>query len=197
MAKQKHKTREDWLAAAVVELTKLFKRHGYDVPKGVKVTCGWPGGGSIHKRIGECWPAESSAGKFHELFISPILDDVTGECGVLSTLVHEMVHAVVGCKHGHKAPFKVCATNMGLEGKMTATNAGKELQQTLATLASRLGAYPHKRLVPTKRTTKQTTRLLKVVCPGCDYVARVTRTHLDEKGPPICPLCNLQFEEGD
>jgi hypothetical protein len=195
MPKKTYTTREDWLAAAVTLLTSLFERNGYAVPKGVKVTCGWPGCGSIFKRIGECWPAESSEGMFHELFISPRLDDVIGEQGVLATLVHEMVHATVGCKAGHKGPFRKCATALGLEGKMTETIAGAELCKELEIISSKLGPYSHKRLIPIKGVKKQTTRLLKVQCPTCDYVARVTRTHLSEKGAPICPICAVQFEE--
>lgn len=190
-----YKTREDWLAAAVDLLMPTFKRHGYTIPEQVKVTCGWPGGRSIFKTIGQCWPAESSTGKFHEIFISPMLDDVIGPRGVLATLVHELCHAVVGCKEGHKGKFPPCAKALGLAGKMTSTEAGPELLKELETLASKLGPYPHKKLIPAKGIKKQTTRLIKVACPQCDYIARVTRTHLDEKGPPICPECSVPFEE--
>lgn len=38
---------------------------------------------------------------------------------------------------------------------------------------------------------KQTTRMVKVVCAGCGYVARTTHKWLDEAGAPICP-CNQE-----
>lgn len=34
---------------------------------------------------------------------------------------------------------------------------------------------------------RQTCRLLKVECPTCGYIARVTRKWLDARGAPICP----------
>jgi hypothetical protein len=185
-----YKVREDWLFAAVHQLKPLFKRAGFAVPDGVKVACGWPGGASIFKTIGQCWTAEASEGQYHEIFISPVLADVSR---VLSTLVHEIVHATAG--HGHKGPFKKCATALGLIGKMTNTEAGPVLLKSLELVASTLGPYPHRKLVPSKGAKKQTTRLIKVACPECDYVARVTRVHLDEKGPPICPACKISFEE--
>lgn len=40
------------------------------------------------------------------------------------------------------------------------------------------------------------TRMLKAECMACGYVARVTRTHLERVGPPICP-CNSQPMRSD
>jgi hypothetical protein len=49
-----YKICEDWLFAAVHQFRLLFKRHGYDMPDSVKVTCGWPGGKSKNRdRIAE------------------------------------------------------------------------------------------------------------------------------------------------
>lgn len=39
----------------------------------------------------------------------------------------------------------------------------------------------------TNAPKKQTTRLMKVLCADCGYVARVSRKWLDEVGPPHCP----------
>lgn len=39
-----------------------------------------------------------------------------------------------------------------------------------------------------RKRPKQTTRLLKVTCPSCKYIARITTTWL-RTGRPLCP-CN-------
>jgi hypothetical protein len=177
-------TREEWLVAAVEALTPLFAEVGKTVPT-VRVSCGFPGGGSARKRIGECWSTKTAKDKIANVFISPVLDDPTV---VLSTLTHELVHAVDDCASGHKGEFRKIATAVGLAGKMTATHAGEVLQARLVEIANELGAYPHSALSLGGRP-KQSTRLLKVSCPECGYIARVTAKWLEEIGAPICP-CN-------
>lgn len=61
--KTKFKTREQWLNAAIVDLTKLFKDK---VPQNVKVSCGFPSRqalGARRQRVGECWSDKASEGK--------------------------------------------------------------------------------------------------------------------------------------
>ena len=194
--KKDHTTREAWLIEAVDLLRPLFAEHDLKVPAKVRVACGWPGGGSINRRIGECWDAKCSADKSVEMFISPRLSKVLEPQGVLATLVHEMVHAVVGNKAGHKGPFREAAKGVGLEGKMTATCAGDDLIETLTPIAEALGPYPHSMLTPSKQLKKKANcRLLKAQCPKCGYVVRVTRKWLDEAGAPICPTCEIPFIE--
>lgn len=60
-------------------------------------------------------------------------------------------------------------------------------------IAADLGPYPHAALSPGEGK-KQTTRLLKCVCPKCDYTARITLTWI-EQGLPICDTCGEQFIE--
>lgn len=45
-----------------------------------------------------------------------------------------------------------------------------------------------------RRQKRQSTRMRKVYCPDCKYVARVTRTWLDAKGAPICPCSMVPME---
>lgn len=176
--------RESWLLAATETLRDtLFKRGGETVPV-VKVSIGFPGGGSARKRIGECWNAKASADQVPQVFISPTLAD---PIRVLDVLVHELIHAIVP-DAGHKAPFKRIADKVGLTGKMTATVAGPELTKELGALADQLGAFPHAKLNLADRK-KQTTRLNKAECSACGYTCRVTAKWLNEMGPPLCP-CN-------
>jgi hypothetical protein len=162
--------------------------------------------------IGECWSPKASRDGHAEIFISPLLDDATGPHGVGATLVHELVHATVGNECGHRGAFKRVAEAVGLEGPMTATHAGGRLRELLGILLLGCGPYPHGRIVdrgmrvpepegprkpgrpktpepedrPADRPPKQGTRNLKVTCPTCGYVCRVTRKWLDI-GAPICP----------
>lgn len=186
----KHATREGWLIAATDLCRPHFEGAGYTVPKTVHVTCGWPsrgGEGSRKRTIGQCWPEQASEDKACQIFISPTLKDLVD---VLATHVHELVHAVVGCKNKHNKVFKKCALAVGLEGKMTATHAGEALNKQIADWGIKLGDYPHPMLKPGFRLgPKQTTRLIKCECAECGYNVRVTRKWLDEAGAPLCP-CN-------
>lgn len=193
-ANLKHKTREAWLMAAVDLLKPLFTENSYKVPEKLRVSCGFPSHNAFGKKQaeGECWSDHASKGKIFEIFISPILEKPVA---VLDVLVHEIVHATVGLKCGHKGAFKTCAIKVGLEGKMTSAAAGPDLLKRLGKLVPTLGTYPHDELSKmTNGKEKAGTRLLKITCPGCGYVLRVTRKWLEVGSPTCC--CGEEFEEG-
>lgn len=76
--KTDYKAREEWLSHAAHALREGFVTHGgVAVPADVKVSCGFPGGGSATRRIGECWPRSRSAAKLNEVFISPVSPKTT------------------------------------------------------------------------------------------------------------------------
>lgn len=195
--KTKHETREQWLEAAVRLLAPLFKGKGYEIPK-VKVSCGFPSGRALSRKnqaIGECWGKEITVDGMPQIFVSPIVKDPVK---VLDILVHEVVHSVVGAKAGHGGKFRKCALAVGLEGKMTATVAGENLNQELRVgFLPKLGVYPHAGLKPEARAVKkQTTRMVKCECKKCGYAVRTSRKWLDQAGAPLCP-CNeepMHFE---
>lgn len=197
----KHETREGWLNAAVELLRPRFKAHKKPIPKQVRVTCGWPSKSALaakSRRIGECWSSEASGDKHVEIFISPYLSGARvvgkgdnakdrGIVGVLDTLVHELVHAAVGLRCGHRGEFKRLALELGLEGPMKSCGAGAELEEDLLKIAKVLGPYPHAKLDKmTNGSKKQTTRLLKVECPGCGCLCRMSRKCVEEPGVPTC-----------
>lgn len=182
-----HETREEWLTDAIKTITeKQFKPAGYTLPA-VKVSVGLPYGRGSKKHIGQHWSPESSDDKRGSIFISPILDD---GLEVLGVLTHEMVHAAVGNNHHHGPVFRKCATKVGLVGKMTATTSGPELAKCLEKTLGELGPYPHAKLnLAENPVKKQGTRMIKMECGRCGYVARTTMKHLGIYGPLICP-CN-------
>ena len=108
--------------------------------------------------------------------------------GVLGTLVHELVHAVDDCQHGHKKPFKDIATRVGLTGKMTATLESEELNKYFKDkIISELGDYPHANIEVNKR--KQTTRMLKVECNACGFNYRTSRKMIERITNHTCNAC--------
>jgi hypothetical protein len=180
-------TREQWLAKAAVKLTRRIEAAGFKMPEKVRYTCGFPSKSALAKkrqRIGECWDAGCSKDGTFEISVSPTQADATR---VLDILLHEMIHSAVGLECGHKGNFKKCAVACGLDGKMTATTAGPELAKDLTKLAEQLGPYPHAKLEGRKSNApkKQGTRMLKLECVDCGYVARTTKKWI-ETGLPTC-----------
>jgi hypothetical protein len=190
--KSKFSTREQWLQAAIGLMGPVFKQSDYKVPK-VRVSCGWPSRRATsanNMTIGQCWDKSAASDKVSQIFISPYLADSFTRQGVLPTLIHEVCHAVVGCKEGHNRVFGACARAVGLEGKLTSTHAGKQLMENCKKWTKRLGDYPHSRLNARKSPVKvQGTRLLKCECGKCGYVCRVTNKWIEQLGAPLCP-CN-------
>jgi hypothetical protein len=192
-------TREEWLNLAGGHLARLIVEAGYEMPAtGIRYSVGWPSKGGLGKAkrvIGQCWDKGCSGDKTFEIFVSPVEGKAVA---VLGTQLHEMIHAVVGLKEGHKGAFKQLAVKLGFEGPMTETPVGSDLKLKLAAIADKLGAYPHAKLEGRANSgpPKQGTRLIKCECGSCGYVARTTRKWLDDVGAPICP-CNAKPMQED
>lgn len=180
--------RETWLNLMVEALRGDFEAVGYEIPEGVKVSCGWSSRGAKGKAgnsvLGECWSPECSAIGNHEIFMSPI---DANPLTVGATLVHELIHAVIGIDEKHGKVFAKAAKALGLVGKMKSTTAGADLQGRLADLVEGVGPYPHAELkAMTNGKKKQATRMIKVVCPSCGYTCRIAQAWIDN-GLPSCP----------
>jgi len=183
-------TRENWLIMATSKLNDgVFKQCGYEVPQDVKVSCGFPasGGrtGAKHQAIGTCHNRASSKAGVNEVYISPTQDD---SIRVLDVLTHELIHAIDDCISGHKGLFRTIAVDVGLEGKMTSTHAGKELTAKLEKIVKELGEYPHAE-VSTANKKKQGTRNIKVECSNCGFGWRASQTMIDRMNNAICNSC--------
>lgn len=182
------KTREQWLNAAVESFRPYFLGHGLTVPP-LRISCGFPSKGATSptkRRIGECWDGLTAADGKPQLFISPFLDEVATEGGVLATVVHEIIHATIGCEAGHGPKFVKTMKRVGLAGKATATVAGPDLLPLIERVGGELGAYPHVKLSLKLERKKQTTRMRKCECLACGYTVRLTQKWIDI-GFPICP----------
>lgn len=180
----KYETREAWLNAGVDALRSHFADVGFPVPTVVRVSVGFPR--AKRKAVGQCWKRSAAKDGVSQIFITPSEADAVE---VLDTLAHELVHAAIDPFSGHNGKFVKACKAVGLtSGKPTSAAAGDELRSELVKMASSLGEYPHAALSPSDGP-KQTTRLLKVSCRECGYVARVTAKWLDDAGAPLCP-CN-------
>ena len=181
--------REVWFQELTEHIRPWYAVLGYPIPP-VQVSCGFPSAGLRSKVIGECWAGTASADNRPQIFISPKYDSWADVVGIL---VHELIHSAVGNKCKHHGPFKTVAVALGLEGDMKATHAGAALLARLEPIIFSIGPYPHSALAglvnPKK---KQTTRMIKCVCPGCGYMIRTTRQWLD-RAIPQCGECEMQF----
>jgi hypothetical protein len=178
--------REAWLTELVAEIRPLFLPTGITIPDRVQVSVGFPsrgGAASRNRVIGQCWLRGDEENGSPEVFISPLIDD---GAEVAAIMAHELIHAAGIAGHG--PTFRAPALALGLTGKMTATEAGDELAATLGLIVTGLGTYPHDKIVLAPRGSVGS-RLLKVECNDCGYIARVTRKWLSDSGAPLCP-CN-------
>lgn len=184
-----HTTREGWLVAAMNALDKkFFDGKGYTLPEKRACSCGFPKGAK-GRAIGQCWGTETSSDGTANMFICPTLDE---PIEVLATLLHELIHAWDNCKNGHKGPFKKLMKEFGLVGKATATTCapGSDLHKTLASIATELGEYPHKKMTPLTKKSKRPSmggwvRLYST--NEEDYKVLVSPKMLEENGAPLDP----------
>jgi hypothetical protein len=181
-------TREGWLQAATERLRVVFGAKDITLPLRLRVACGFPCRGALarNRRLGECHPMKSAADGVTHILATPWLDD---PIEVLTLLVHELIHASDDCESGHRGAFKRRAIALGLEGKMGETHLNTislELRQSLEEISKLLGPYPHRKLDPIVQYKKDSTRLIKVACPACEYTVRTTKKWIDV-GLPTCP----------
>lgn len=189
-----HLTREEWYQAAIHHLRRIIESCGHQLPAKLRVSCGFPiSDASARQRrtIGECFSPSLSSDRAVEIFISPVLDDPVV---VLSVLLHELIHAAVGNKFGHKGPFRQVALAVGLLPPMRATVPSSQLKVRLHALTHEIGAYPHKALSLPSRIKKQGTRMILLQCSHCGYLIRTTRKWIEcyHGKLPICP-CGSEF----
>src|SRR5947209_2993162 len=180
--------REAWLQAAASFL--LDHIVNQDLPCiDVRVSCGWPVRGGVARRrtvIGQCFaPSACKDGK-PQIFISPLLSE---SIDVLGTLLHELLHASVGCQHGHKKPFSQAARKVGLAGPPTATMVGDSLRPLLLSYVEQVGPYPHAAITVTPKH-KVGSRLRLYQCQ-CDPAVKVRVA--SDGFQAVCLVCDAEF----
>lgn len=189
MSEQRHDTREGWLLHAAQRLIAFLPPIEQDIPH---ISIGPCGG----HNIGCCYRKDQSGDGQPHIFISPVFkpEDVATECGILSTLAHELCHAKLEDGQGHGRKFKKLIAEIGLQEPATATTADAFLLAVLTTVADELGPFPHAQLMP-KEKKKQTSRMVKLACPDCGMVIRTARKWIASPGAPVC-WCSLHDGDG-
>lgn len=187
-----HATREAWLKAAVALMAPRFLEFGATFDPFVHVSVGFPRSKGKRKFIGQCWCGSQSADGAPHVFICPTQID---PLRILEILSHELVHAAVGCEHGHKKPFIALAKSLGHEKPWTATTASIGLNEVLQRYLDVLGEFPHSGLDPKSgpQLRKQTTRLRKYVCSGCDLKVRIAKDDANVQ----CLDCDIRLERAE
>lgn len=191
-----HDTREGWLKSAVALLDqKFFAANGYELPVGVKVACGPPSLG-LPRAIGVCWDKACSDAEHHEIFISGTQAE---PMRVLDILLHELIHACVGTKEGHKGRFRKLAKQFGLEGKMTATfvTEGTPLWEQLKEINDVLGPYPHAAMKRVMKPSRQPKRVVFYSPQEPKFMVTCKLPVVEEFGAPKDPWGNTMKKRGD
>lgn len=164
----------------------------------VRVSVGFPRGqrpsgrtrgGGTFRILGTCHPRSHSTDGYTEIFISPECDDLPL---ILTTLAHELCHAVLDCQDGHRGRFKLVAHAIGLTGRMRDTKPTADLSDAIEYMIdTELGKYPASAMTGEPARPKQTTRMLKIVCDGCGFTGRTSRKWAEILPQnAICPVCN-------
>lgn len=150
--------RETWLNEMAARMAPRYAELGHPLPP-FRVSIGFPGGGSATSAAGECWSKHASGDDHFEIFINPIRDDSVLIAG---TLAHELAHAAVGFKHGHKGDFAKVMAALGFGRPFTSSEAGMTdaSRAWLQSHVDAVGELPHKAIIvprnggsPVKRGT--------------------------------------------
>lgn len=193
----KYLTREDWLVAGVEELRPFFAAEGVNITEKIRVSCALPSNAkrTNFKSVGECFPNTNSADAHFEIFISPVLAD---PLKVFETLVAMLCHTAAGAL-GNGKPYQRVAEAMRLlpagptSARYKSVTHGDAFKQAYQQIIDSLGLYVHAELSASVGK-KQTTRMLKCICPSCGYTVRLTAKWAYKAGNLNLPLCP---NEGD
>ena len=183
--------RETWLNMMIDKAVPMFDNAGFkisDIRSRLKVSCSMMIGqrkSSKFGAIGMHLPTEWNKEKNHEMLISPTLDNGVQVVGVL---IHEMCHAIQRHMYGntvgaHGKEFRQIATSVLLTGKMTATTESPELKIIIENWITEIGKYPHSEIKLSGRK-KQSTRMLKLECEQCGFIARCSNGAINNYGLP-------------
>ena len=187
-------TREEWFEQAIDRVQSGLDMASLNIPqaippKAVRVSCGWPSRRATarkNRRLGECWPFDSTPDGIPQIFISPAEKD---SAKVLGILVHELGHAYFKKGTGHRSVWKKLMAEVGYE--YPANAPGPVLAERLNAVVAELGEYPHEALDPNTTQKKQTTRLRLWVCRCAPPVrVRVASDEFQAK----CLICGDEFE---
>ena len=175
--------REDWLREVASSMSSWFDDLGFPLPS-FEVRSGFTSIGRRSTNITESWTEDDGAS--FVIFVRP---DRSEEIDVAAALAFQLCRIAVGQQDSHGFLFRHLAISVGLRGRKTESPPGTLFKELVKPVLKQAGPMPSPEMTPTDKERKpsQTTRLIKVSCPECGYVARVARKWLEDVGPPHCP----------
>lgn len=142
------------------------------------------------KVIGECHHvSDKKSTERHLITIHPHVWN-GGALQVLAVLAHEMAHACLPLKAGHRRPFALLVERIGLEGPPTATVPGGAFMKFVGDANRVLPKFPGGIPLTFKAGKKQTTRMRLYEC-SCEPVIKI-RTGRDDLDC-TCNECGENF----
>lgn len=161
-----------------------FDDLGFPLPV-FEVRTGFPSAGQRSPNITDAW-AQDEGGSY-VIFVRP---DRSDAIEVAAALAFQLCRIAVGERDSHGYLFRHLAISVGLKGTRTESPPGTLFKELVKPVLKAAGPLPSPEISPTDKDkkTSQTTRMIKVSCSECGYVARVSRKWLEEVGPPHCPL---------
>jgi len=132
----------DWLSKGMEILRCDFEQIGYPFPAEIPIFVEFPTKLSHGVNIGwlgQCqWRNDTNGNPSYKILINPTVDGITA----LDILVHEMVHAAVGCECGHTDMFYIIAEAIGQDDTGIMAGAEEVLLRRLRDIQEILGPYP-------------------------------------------------------
>lgn len=179
--------REQWLnQLATIAIPAISRSTSYPAEElSVKLSCGFPSQKGKRKPISaQLIPPTASEDFNAEIFVTPEL----AEKRKVAKAVLPLLVAVVTGDFKQRQNYRQAVATLGLNSE--------ELPTWAKELVDNLPAYPHAE-VRLENIKKQTTRLIKVACLADGYIARVSRSTLENLGAPICPACRQSLTESN
>lgn len=134
--------REAWLTAMAERMAPRFAELGFPLPK-FRVSIGFTSGGMNSRANAEVWSDKASADGYFEILIRP---DVDSSAYAAALLAHELTHAAVGLKEGHRGNFKKVMMLIGMTKPFTSTVPTPRFDEWVKPFLDELGELPHGRL---------------------------------------------------
>lgn len=134
--------RETWLNQLAEKMAPRFAEMGYPLPK-FRVSIGFTSVGAHGGANGQCWSDACTDDKHYTIFISPAEGTSLAIAAVLN---HELIHAAVGLKEGHKGKFAFMMNHTGMERPFTCSVPGDGFKDWVQPFIDELGEIPHSRL---------------------------------------------------
>ena len=174
-----YQTREEWLMAALNII-----RGRAPIAGRLRVACGFPSTYTRSGTLSECWPDQASRDGTWEVLISPTVALPTE---VFVLLLGAALHTLPGAASKTSNTYRSACLDAGLaptDDAWRSLTGTDYVWETYGSELEALGAYPHAEITAGTRKT-QTTRMLKLTCPGCGYVIRTSGKWL-ATGLPVC-----------